>query len=293
MVKIKKVILQNFRGYKNMEFSFTQEDKIKNLAVVLSPNGFGKSTLLEAVNLLSNPYSNLAKDTNMAFRKMTYSQDFQVDYQGYVKNENQLHMEGIFETDKGDKQVVIETDGVKVCQLEKKLHGHAYFIDADNPMNMRRFQVESSYVNKFLQMAEIIYGFKCEVARKVQDKEFTFYTDLIIHKDFKIQESTKVHFKSMSDGERKIATLLSYLFDPCYIDGRDIVLIDNVDQHVYFRRHAAMIDKMLDFFPQKQFIITSHSGTLISHVASKYGKQYLYDLEMMKDGVLDMGEWAY
>jgi len=41
----------------------------------------------------------------------------------------------------------------------------------------------------------------------------------------------------------------------------------------------------LTTFPDKQFICTSHSETLIKHVREKYGSMCLYDLEeiMLKD----------
>jgi AAA15 family ATPase/GTPase len=304
MNKLKKLILKNYCGYRDNEFDFSEGNGIKNISIFFGSNGSGKSSLLSAINLISNPYSNLAKDTKLAFRKLTYHPDYEPDYQGYKEAASGMRIEGIFVSPEGEKRVVIESEGVKVCELERKLHGHAYFIDADNPLNMRRFQVADTYINQFLEMASIIYGFKCEVGRKVEDflsdennaitERLVVYTDLVLHKTYKDSGDTvKVHFKNMSDGERKIATLLAYLFDPCYIDDRDIVLIDNAELHVHFRRHPAMIDKMLEYFPKKQFIITSHSGTMINHISSKYGKQYLYDLEEIKYGIISLDEWAY
>jgi len=304
MTKIKKIYLENYCGYQKLDFDFTDENSVKNMAVFFGPNGFGKSTLLQAIQLLSNPYSNLAKQTSLAFKKFIYHPDYEPDYLGFKPSENKMRLEGIFETEGGDKRVIIEDDGVKLCELDRVLHGHAYYIDADNGNNMRKFQIDEKYVKEFLRMAKIVYGFDCEVARKVEDslhdengkvtEKICVYMDFIIHKKFRnLNEITKVHFKSMSDGERKIATLLSYLFCPDYIDGRDIILIDNIDQHVYFARHPAMIDKMLEYFPGKQFILTTHSGTMISHVANNYGRKYLYDLEEIKDGVVRRDEWAY
>lgn len=109
-----------------------------------------------------------------------------------------------------------------------------------------------------------------------QDKE-SFYQDFIIEKG-----EVKVHYKSMSAGEKKIATLLRSLCDPTVIDKSNIVMVDNIEMHVYFKRHKKMIDKLIQSFPEKQFIVTSHSGIMIDHVRDAYGEDCLYDIPSIK-----------
>jgi len=104
-----------------------------------------------------------------------------------------------------------------------------------------------------------------------------FYQDFVL-----VKGDVKVHHKSMSDGEKKIATLLRNLCDPVVMDRSDIVLIDNIEMHVYFKRHTKMLDKFRTVFPDKQFIVTSHSGTLLDHVGSSYGMDCLYDISAIK-----------
>jgi AAA15 family ATPase/GTPase len=111
----------------------------------------------------------------------------------------------------------------------------------------------------------------------VANEEFCFYQDFVINKG-----DVKVHYKSMSAGEKKIATLLRNLCDPTVIDRSDIVLVDNIELHVYFKRHKKMIDSILDSFPNKQFIVTSHSGIMIEHVGQIYGNECLYDIPVIK-----------
>lgn len=296
--KLKTLYLKNYCGYRELFFDFTKDNSWIRHAVFFGPNGTGKSTLLDAVRLVSSPYENLARNTDLAFRKLTFHPDYEVDYQGFKPLDHHMTIEAVFATEDGDKRVVIETDGVKLCELPKKLHGHSYYIDADHPMNMRKFQIHEKYLKDFLEMAEIVYGMKCEVKRRVKlegsgkvdakgvkipGTEESVYTDFIIHKQYAHEPVTKVHFKTMSDGERKIATLLSYLYDPCYIDDRDIILVDNIEMHIYFKRHAPMYDKFLTSFPGKQLICTTHSQTLINHVRDSYGKEHLYDLEEIRD----------
>jgi predicted ATP-binding protein involved in virulence len=128
--------------------------------------------------------------------------------------------------------------------------------------------------DRFLEMAKVVYEFDCYFDKEVEDKNKRYFTDFVINK-----WGTKVHFKSMSDGERKIATLLAGLCDETYMSTVDIVLVDNIEMHIYFKRHSAMIDKLLECFPDKQILATTHSGVLINHISPKYK----YDLEKYKE----------
>ena len=86
----------------------------------------------------------------------------------------------------------------------------------------------------------------------------------------------------MSDGEKKICALLKALCDPDYVYNTNIILIDNIEMHIYFKRHAKMFDALKHIFSKYQIITTTHSGTLIDHVNDKYKGKYLYDLETYK-----------
>ena len=119
-----------------------------------------------------------------------------------------------------------------------------------------------------------------EVYSQISDAKndsLAFYQDFIIEKG-----NVNVHYKAMSAGEKKIATLLRNLCDPETIDKSDIVLVDNIEMHVYFKRHKKMLDKILEMFPQKQFIVTTHSGVMIDHVREKFGDGCLYDIPIIK-----------
>lgn len=107
--------------------------------------------------------------------------------------------------------------------------------------------------------------------------ELAFYQDFIIEKG-----SVRVHYKAMSAGEKKIATLLRNLCDSEVVDKSDIILVDNIEMHVYFKRHKKMIDKILEKFPNKQFIVTTHSGVMIDHVRQRFGDSCLFDIPVIK-----------
>jgi predicted ATP-binding protein involved in virulence len=278
MIKIKRLTLENFCGYRNSTFDFTNNGVMNPVNLFFGPNGSGKSTILDALNILSMSHRLFTKENDMYFRKMIYHEDYDPSYVGFEKSNRPMKIEGIFETDDGNKRVLITDKGVEVNEVERFSWGIVYGIDADHPMSMQKFQLHKEMSDIFLDMAKLVYGFDCKLDQLCEsfergDKEH-YYKDFIIDK-----HGTKVHFRRMSAGERKIATLLSSLCDPTYIQNIDIITIDNLELHIYFARHAAMIDKLLSTFPDKQFICTTHSGTLIEHVREKYGKMCLYDLE--------------
>ncbi len=280
--------LKNFCGYRNTKISFIdgKTEEIKRINVIFGPNGEGKSSLLEAIRLVSNPFVFKNKESEMMIRKLIYHPDYDPTYAEFFPSDNTMEVEGVFDCNGEFKNVFISNEGIERCDLEEKTRGYVYSVDADHPSHLIRFQVASDWADKFLEIAKIVYGYKCELTTSVNEtlknmdgteENVVIYTDFVIHKNH-----TRVHYKRMSAGEKKIATLLSMLCDKYYMEAMDIILIDNVELHVYFLRHAAMIDKLLEVFPNKQFIITTHSGTMIDHIAKTYGQDKLYNLESLK-----------
>jgi predicted ATP-binding protein involved in virulence len=202
-------------------------------------------------------------------------------------------IEATFLTDDGDKEVVISSKGVEKNELLKKTSGYMCYVDADHPMANQKFQLDPKYSDRFLKLARNIYQFECEFNEKgtelksmieedkvkqgLKSEVDDFYTDFVIHK-----YGDSVHFKRMSAGERKIATLLSCVCNPLLIDGREIIGIDNVELHIYWERHPLLVDCLLSQFPEKQFLCTTHSGTLINYVKCKLGEQSLYDIDKLR-----------
>ncbi len=307
MVKIKKVILKNYCGYLDTTFDFTHADgSVKNLAMFYGFNGCGKSTLLDAVELLSCAQIYENKKTDLLFRKITHHADYDPDLENFkaeykkAKEEGRImsapsgnmvwaeqppmEIEGIFDTDLGEKRVVIETNGVVLNELPKvnntSFIGHCNYIDADNMMNMSKFQLPEGKEHTFMELAKATYDFDCELLKPIYDSGVLFYTDFTIKKD-----GIKIHFKRMSDGEKKIATLFRGLCDPDYAN-IDIILIDNFELHSYFLRHRPMLDKVRELFPDKQFIMTTHSPLLVGclpiGLKPYVGEEYLYDVVKIK-----------
>ena len=307
MIKIKKLRMHNYCGFRDTEIDFTDgKNNINDISLFYGPNGEGKSTILNAVQILASPKEYIGRDLSLSFRKFIYHEDYDPSYHEIklhegVTTQDDMELEGIFATDDGDKKVVFKasgkrggTSGIIVNELPlnpraKNNNRNAYFIDADNPQRMHRFTLPHDHIDKFLDIAETVYGFNCILSLPTEDtfenEKHMFYDDFVIEK-VRAEETVKVHFKRMSAGEKKIATLLRHLCNPEYIDFLDIILVDNIEMHVYFKRHPSMINKLMQHFPEKQFICTTHSETLINHVDEIRGGQGLFDLEGVHDSKL-------
>lgn len=317
MVKLKKMRLKNYCGYRDSEFDFTNDKgEVKNFAVFFGANGSGKSTLLNAVRMISNATAfkvDPNRDQSLYFNKMIFSENYEPTSQKYKQKlaelmkkvkandpDNPLYanlkvsddfgdtrameVEGVFETDDGDKTVIIGNEGLVRNDFTEDGKEYCYYVDADHPMEMNKFQLQNTdLADVFLELAKIVYGYPCFFDKSVNIGKDEYFTDFCIEK-----WGTTVHHKSMSDGEKKICALLKSLSEPDHIYTKDIILIDNVEMHIYFKRHAKMFDSLMQIFPKYQFIVTTHSGTLINHINEEHDGKFLYDLEIYKKKEFDI-----
>ena len=314
MLKIKKLILKNYAGFRSAEFDFTRPDgSFKPINLFFGPNGCGKSTALQAINVLCQAKAYVGRENDLIFRKLTFHPDYDPTLPHFAKYVDEMRIEGIFDLDGEEQKVIISTtNGVERNDLLK--FSNVVFVDADHPMNMKKFQIPEERIDVFTDIAKAVYGYDVSLGKPVETfenswdgredtynnlkndkKKVVFYQDFILDKG-----DVKVHFKSMSDGERKIATLLRSLCDPTQIDRSDIVLIDNLEMHVFVSRHAKMVKKLIEVFPSKQFIVTSHSAVLVgandpdlkiyipSYVGVTYGNDCLFDIPKIKGQPLNV-----
>jgi AAA15 family ATPase/GTPase len=76
MVKLKKLHLKNYCGFQSSCFDFCENGKPKEVACFFGANGTGKSTLLEAIDILASAHRFYQKDTDLLFCRRTFNPDY-------------------------------------------------------------------------------------------------------------------------------------------------------------------------------------------------------------------------
>lgn len=298
MIKLKKIKLKNYCGYRDFELDFTDSDgNIKTWAMFFGPNGVGKSNIIRAVDLLASPITKFTQRKNfIPFRKLKYNKDYITGAELLYDDVEDLLLEAVFDLNGEEKRVVLEDNikgqifagrqvdkekgeisGIRVNELTVEDQGVTY-IDADSRNLMHHFQIIDVFEEPFCDFAKSVYGFNCYCPKNaaVVTQGIKYLMDFVIEKP----DGTKVHYSRFSDGEKKIATLLSSLFkrankdSPTY-ENNNILIIDNIEMHIYWKRHMTLIEKMEKYFGDKQIIATTHSPIIIQN----FDKKYLYDLE--------------
>jgi len=290
MIKLKKIKLINYCGFRDFEVDFSEDNRIRQWTVLAGPNGSFKSTFLNAIRLISSPWQMSSReDLTLFFRRQTYHPNYLPSYVGYIDHKNDMEIVATFLVNEEEKEVIVrntgekETTGVVKSEFPDDVFSAAWYVDADNPANHQKFQLIDEHKKEFLDIAKNVYDFECElVDDKInivseydsqRDEYIKYITDFIL-----IKHGTRVHYKSFSAGEKKIATMLTTLLNNVYkneIKGNDILLIDNIAMHIYYKRHMKLVEKLSEYFSDHQFIITTHSPVIINEMEERY----LIDME--------------
>lgn len=172
-----------------------------------------------------------------------------------------------------------------------------HFIKSDSDLSLHRIQIHKSQIKKFEKIIEQItrYPTECLKPSGMTAQEKNFCTDFVIKKTRrKSGKEYRIHFKRMSVGEKKIAKSFSELFNlmralsdpspgqPAMPGWPRIILMDNVDLHIYFDRHISMINSLMEVFDKQQIFATTHSGVLIPRFLRKehdHNKELMIDLD--------------
>lgn len=302
MMFLKSLRLQNFCNFEDHTFDFTRADGTPYPFVCFyGPNGIGKSTLLEAISLLTSDQTgrpesyvrnSLRKyvrnpDYNPSYQKLlgqTYSKEF-ISGEGDEGLPDML-IEGTYCLDGYDYIVAMNQNGWQVNELSAKEGGPwpdddlarrrrlVYSIKTDSDLSLNSFQIHRSHGKDLERLISTVMRYPVQCVEPTDLEGGTvndFCTDVVL-----VKNNHRIHFKRMSAGERKICKSFSEVLnlmkalestrqgDPAMPGFPRLLLMDNIVMHVYYDRHATMIECLKEVFSKQQIFATTHSGTLIS-----------------------------
>lgn len=293
--------LKNYCAYEDHTFNFLKPDGTPYPFVCFfGPNGTGKSTFLEAISLLTlNDHGRSRNRAQTSLNKFVRNKDYDPLLQNVDFNAlPPMLIEGTFVMDGRKYVVALTRDGfvrndfapIPPPHLDEE-ESEAYrsrgpwaeehllyrqrichYIKSDSDLSMYRFQLHVSQAESFEKIMTQIMRYKadCLSPAGITKQEREYCTDFVINK-----RGHSIHFKRMSAGERKIAKSFSSLLNLMYdlenpAPGETsmpgwprILLIDNVELHVYFDRHIQMVESLKEVFSRQQIFATTHSGILV------------------------------
>jgi hypothetical protein len=201
----------------------------------------------------------------------------QLTQDGYVRNDFAPVLNDL---DATDEEISTEMRkgpwGEEHLKYRQRMIHH---ISSDNDLSMSKFQLHYPMAPKFDDIIELIMRFPthCIVPKGLTEYDQGYCTDIVVDKVQKHRgdRKTRVHYKRFSAGERKIcksfSQILNLMYDlenPGYNEialpgWPPILLMDNIEMHVYFDRHVTMVDRVKEVFQKQQVFVTTHSGILV------------------------------
>jgi len=300
---LKSLKLVNYCSYVNHTFNFTKPNgEPYKYVCFFGSNGIGKSTVLEAISMLTANWEGRGQQLiRQSLQKYVTDDDYNPGWQKTLDKKKQVNMliEGTYVMDDNEYVVQLTQNGYirndfapitlddNIDDEEREILLHSgpwgkdnlqyrqritHFLKTDSDLSLNKFQLHVSQKEKFEKIISLITRFPvtCPEPAGFTGDERSYCTDVIIEK-----KGRKIHFKRMSAGERKICKSFSDVLNAIRALEHPskgeiampgwprILLIDNVEMHVYYDRHIKMIECLKEVFSKQQIFATTHSGILI------------------------------
>jgi predicted ATP-binding protein involved in virulence len=231
------------------------------MTALIGPNGTGKTTILNAIQLL---FANFSGSTN---------ERIQVLLQKNIRNfmwlspteqiRSDFEVSGLFENDRGETyEVVVNKKGTVKShpdQVAANLNHYCFLARFDQELN--QFQLKRQRWDLFRDIFSEVTGYPVEE----DDSAFRMTSDAqanaLLQKyvgGFKVMKPRETILnRQCSAGEKKVAKCFSTILNK-EVQPR-IILIDNVTDHIEVSRHLPTVSNLERCFPQSQIIVTCHS----------------------------------
>jgi len=262
-VAIKNLKLTNFKCYENYSLEFGSDNEVYLLFGLLGPNGCGKTTILDAINMCFASYDEYEKSR------------LEINMSKHIRNYKNLTPQ-----EKANSNFLIEADIMSdIVDYSIKINKSGYLEGFDHPLEIKKnivnqcfrtrydeelnnFQLKMERWDQFKNLFEIVTGYEVnkddsQFSVILHDgKKLNYVNNLIITKEYET-----ITDRECSKGEKKIiknfTTLLNKDIKP------SIIVIDDVEMHVELDRHLMLLECIEKCFENSQVIFTTHSPKII------------------------------
>lgn len=282
-MRIRKLRLKNFRGYRESEFDFG------DFTCLIGPNGIGKTTVLDAVSLLCSSLDFKADDRppEATDEQWTPWVSGQQRLEAFLKRNilafgrdddpSGFVAEGTFEHDGNSFTVRINEKGYEVNEfIEQDWWWPGIFYFAKFDTEMSSFQLKESLWPRFKEHFEGITGYRVEpeVYTESDLAELGLESELVVGFWMDKGPRGRIHCRATSAGEKKVAKALSQIVN---LDRPPhIALVDNLELHVHYKRHLRMFEEVKKLFQGMQVISTTHSTVIMDQYEPR---SHIIDIE--------------
>lgn len=260
-MKATKVDITNFRGIKYLSIEFDLR-----INVFIGENGSGKTAVLDAIATILSPYS----VRELTEKDVTNGESFSSiklvceTGDGIIERESRVSINGDEGIDK-DGEIITVYDFAEFME---------WFYEMDHTHGCEN------------KIETVVYALK----------EFLpAFSDFYVAKDplrmIVIKDGERLEMCQLSGGELAIIEIVGVLAMRMVINypmpgnaltGSGVVLIDEIDMHMHPMYQRMIVPKLLEIFPQCQFIISTNSPHVINHVRP----ESLFILDRTDDGVV-------
>jgi len=282
-LKIKSLRLQGYKAFEDYTLDFTNKDgSVKNFCCFFGPNGCGKTTILNAVQLVFSRFEGMAGKRLRTLLGKSVRHDNSGAVNG-IYGESDFLVTATISDPNGDYEVRINKDGF--------IEGYDHSQDTKNvlkrilyytrfDMELDKFQLARSKWELFKELFEAVTGFKIKEEIGLFDESEDPLQAEMLHKyvlGFTVHKPNEIiTHRECSAGERKIIKSFSTLLNQEYIPR--VILVDNIAMHVESGRHLELIKSMKKCFPESQIFATTHSY----QISKNFGERnQLFDLRLM------------
>jgi AAA15 family ATPase/GTPase len=278
-IQIKTIHIRNFKAYDDFTMYFVDNGgNIKPFVCFIGENGAGKSTVLNAIQMIFQRYDGydnerLINQMKTCVRHVSSS----------ITNScgDDFLIEADIRYSRGDYTVRLNKNGFiddHPDEIKQLLYRLCYYTKFDR--DLHQFQLTRDKWEIFKSLFESVTGYEIEeindvfsysedpIQARLMDK---YVLGFLVKKPFET-----ISHKECSNGEKKViksfSTLLNLEIAP------RVILIDDIAMHVALSRHIALIEAMQRCYPDSQIFSTTHSYRITKSLRRI---DEIYDLRLM------------